>query len=156
MKRTNGRAFFIQCMKITYWSLHTSRFDYFRKKNWSSDHKNIMFGGRGKQKSSPYTPVQHATLVCGHATHRRGVSVSGAFATNAEDRGSIPGHNRWDYGSSKNRYSDGMTTLDQRWRTVVPLDHNRLWVQNVGPTFGQPQHVLYMKIEKRYLLICWR
>ena len=38
-----------------------------------------------------------------------------------------------------------MTTLDQRWQTVVPLGDSRLWVQNIGPTFGQHQHVLYEK-----------
>ena len=58
-----------------------------------SQEHNVRGEGVSK-KSNPYTPVQHATLLCGHATHRRGVSVSGGFASNAVDRGSIPGHNR--------------------------------------------------------------
>ena len=35
-----------------------------------------------------------------------------------------------------------MTTLDQRWQTVVPLADGWRWVHNVGATLGQHQHVL--------------
>ena len=35
-----------------------------------------------------------------------------------------------------------MTTLGQRWPTVVLLADGWRWVHNVGPTLGQHQHVL--------------
>ena len=35
-----------------------------------------------------------------------------------------------------------MTTLGQRWQTVVPLADGWRWVHNVGPTLGQPHRVL--------------
>ena len=38
---------------------------------------------------------------------------------------------------------DSMTTLFQRWQTVVPLADSWRWMHNAGPTFCQHQHVLY-------------
>ena len=35
-----------------------------------------------------------------------------------------------------------MTTLGQRWQTVVPLADGWRWVHNVGPTLGQRHRVL--------------
>ena len=38
--------------------------------------------------------------------------------------------------------ADILTTLDQRWQTVVPLADGWRWVHNVGPTLGQRHRVL--------------
>ena len=35
-----------------------------------------------------------------------------------------------------------MTTLGQRWQTVVPLADGWLWMHNVEPTLGQHHRVL--------------
>ena len=43
------------------------------------------------------------------------------------------------------RVPDSINTLDQRWQTVLPLADSWRWMPNVGPTFGQHQHVLYEK-----------
>ena len=39
-------------------------------------------------------------------------------------------------------FPESMTTVGQRWQTVVPLAHSWRWVHNVGPTLSQHQHVL--------------
>ena len=46
---TRHQTIFVQCMKITNWSKHTSRFDYYRNKMWSSNHKKITFEGGGSK-----------------------------------------------------------------------------------------------------------
>ena len=36
-----------------------------------------------------------------------------------------------------------MSTMGQRWQTVVPLAESWRWVYNVGPTLGQHYQVLH-------------
>ena len=55
----------------------------------------------------------------------------------------------------QNHNPDSMTTLGKRWQTVVPLADSWRWVNNVGPTLGQHQHVLD-EIWKATFLVYWR